>query len=262
MYRISTWLTAPALLALSFGANAGTVDLFDTDQAFLTDDTLSDGGESSSVAGGADILGGERDLFVELISSPDPTNVNASIGVSAGALRFSTDTQAAGHGQVQWDGPDGSNAIDFTGLGGVDLTEGGTVSAFRVDTIFADAGFEFVVTAFTDANTWTEISFSATGTPAPATTFIPFDAFTNAALCGAVNPAPGVNSITCAGGNTPVDLTNLGALVLDLDPDGESVSIDLTLDAVTTVPEPAVLGLLGAGLLAGGLVGFGRRRRA
>ena len=190
----------------------------------------------------------------------------ANIGVAGGVLDFSVDTLARGTGTVQWDGVDGSIALNPIGLQtagvGVDLTAGGTLGGFGVTTLFSDAGYEFLVNAFTDATHWTSISFSAHAVPAgpPVTSFIPFAGFTNPFLCGAVNPAPNVNSITCAPGNNVVDFTNLGALELIIDPNGGSIAVDLTLDQVTTVPEPSVLGLLGAGLLAGGIATRRARR--
>jgi len=266
VHSLTKVVAATALLGVSMGASAGIIDDFSTGQATLVDITVDGTYVSSSVgAGDPTILGGNRDIGVSLISSADPANINAEIGVSSvtGHLNFSVDTTATATGHVDWDGAANTDeTVDFTGLGGIDITAGGTLTAFKVDTIFADAGFEFVVTAWTDANNWTAISFSATGTAVPLTTFIPFSAFENVALCGAVNPAPGVNSITCGSGNTaPVDLSNLGALALDIDPNGGTVSIDLTLDSISTVPEPATVALFGTGLLlAGGLAGFRRRK--
>ncbi len=260
-------MVGTALLGMSMSANAAIIDLFTTDQAELSDGTVGGGGVSSSVSSGlGDILtgvgdaAGERDLFVELLDNDGVPTREATIGVAGGVLDFSVDSLAAGTGTVQWDGLDGSIALDPDGLGGVDLTAGGTLSGFGVTTLFSDAGYEFLVGAYTDATHWTEISFSASAVNSATTSFIPFSGFTNPFLCGAVNPAPGVNSITCSdavgapGGTQVVDFTNLGALEFVIDPNGGSTSIDLTLDQITTIPEPSVLGLMGAGLLAGGLV--------
>jgi len=258
-------VTAAALLTLSAGAQAGIIDLFSTDQANLSDATTGDGGLSSSVIGGLDILGGERDLYVELLSRDAATpGATADLGVAGGALTFSVDAIASGKGVVQWDGLDGSDALAYN-LGGIDLTDGGDLSAFSVETLFSDLGYEFVIGAYTDADNWTEITFSATAVNAPTTSEIAFSGFNNAFLCGAVNPVPGVKSIVCGDGGTshaaPVDFTNLGALQFIIDPLGGAVAVDLTLDSIRTVPEPSVLGLMGAGLLAGGLVGRARRKK-
>lgn len=255
-----------AVAVLSLSAQAATVDLFTTGQGPYVDNTPAAGDTApvitSGVGGsvnGADILGGNRDMFVSLIGNGGNTNREVSMGVNAGVLDFSVDTLAQGRGQIQWDGAANTDeTIDFTGLAGADLTDGGALNAFALDIVFSDGGFNFEVTAYTDADSWTRISFVSNAHPVPTTTFIPFAAFQTLALCGSVNPAPGVLSITCGTDGT-ANLANLGALVVDLDRFGGSTSIDLTLDNVRTVPEPGVLALVGAGLLAAGFAG--RRRK-
>lgn len=235
-------LSALLLFVLCFSsansfADPGDIDLFSLGQAQLIDSSPGDGGLSSSVGDGTDmtLLGGARDIYVELLTQ-DPANPNAKakLGVGGGALSLSISSLATGTGTVQWDGPDNSIALDPTGLGGIDLTGGGVVSEFDVTTLFSDQGFEFVITAWTDASHWTSISFVSSVVSVPTTSTIDFNGFTTPSLCGAVNPSPGVNSITCAPGDQPADFTNLGALELKIDPSGGTVSVDLTLDSITT----------------------------
>lgn len=250
-----TLAVAMAALMTSFGAQAAIVDLFTTDQAYLVDKTLADGGLSSSVSG-ANILGGERDLYVELFQSNDPANRNASIGVSASWLNFSVDALANGTGWVQWDGADNSIALDPIGLGGVDLTDGGVLTHFKVDTIFSDQGYEFWVEAYSSATAWSRIKLLSHAVALPTTSFIPFAGFFACGLGPGV--IPDVLGVECGAGG-PVDLTHLGALQVKIDPNGGTTSVDLSLDNVTTVPEPGVLGLLGIGLV--GLAAVSRRNR-
>lgn len=254
---------AIATAGLSAGAVAGptNIDLFDTDQAKLEDATTGDGGLTSSASTlGDDILGGERDIFVELLtkSASNPT-ATTSASVAGGAFSFSVDSLATGTATVQWDGLDGigghmTDNLDVTGLGGLDLS--GSAS-FEITTLFSDLGWEFVIGAYTSATEWTQISFAASNYTSATTSTIPLAAFENGALCGAINPAPGVNSVTCGAGT--VDWSNLGAMFFTIDPNGGTVSVDLTLDQVVTVPEPSTLGVLGLGLLA---LGASRRRKA
>jgi hypothetical protein len=254
--------------ALSSGANALALDLFTAAQGFYTDTTETAGDTDFVIASGvggstgtgiASILGGNRDMFVSLLESPDPDNVNATIGVSSagvGFLSFSVDADANARGQVQWDGgTDQTTAIDYTGLMGVDLSSFGNIA---VDILFSDAGFNFEITIFTDDDEFTRISFVSSAHASPTTTLIPLAAFADPTLCGDANPAPGVLLVTCGLGGE-ADLSNVGAIVLDLDRFGGSTSIDLRLDNITFVPEPGSVALLGAGLL--GLFGLGRRFR-
>lgn len=271
--KLKTLAVAFAAMTVSVGANAGIVDLFDDGDQFYSDNTKGDGGlagTTSQFPGApvsyATILGGNRDLIVEKLSDGGiPNNVNrkAEIGVAGGQFDFSTSTQTTGRGQIQWDGQndviegvDGSG-LNAVGLGGFDLTLGGTVDKFALGIIFSDAGFGFEVTAYTDAANWTKISLIATDHASPITTYIPFSAFENDFLCGIPNPAPGVVLITCGG--TGADLSNLGALVADIDPLGGTVAIDLTLDKVTTIPEPGALALVALGLIGAGV--FRRRSK-
>lgn len=272
-----------ALFALSFTVNAGTVDLFTTQQAIIKD--TADGGTGvDSTAGSAvdvTILGGFRDLNANAITGSVAGSLGTSIGVVTQApvgshLNFSNDAGVTGTGNIQWDGDDTAvghiSGLNETGLGGVDLTAGGTLNAFLLETISSDLGYEFTVTAYTSATQWTEISFLATaviddGTPELST--IDFAGFTTVGLCGQNTQPPlpaGVLSITCSdalgdpGGFNVVDLTNLGALDVNLNTGAGTVDIDLRLGSVTTIPEPTMLGLLGMAMLAGGLTRFTRRR--
>lgn len=264
MKQLLKYSSIAAAALLCFNANAGTVDLFSTSQALITDSTTGNGGLGSTVgAGDPTILGGNRDIFVELLTqSASAPASSAQISVLGGALSFSVGSLATGRAIVQWDGAtNGNEILDVTGLGGFDLTNSGGANGFRIDTLFSDLGFAFEIQAYTSATQFTIINFSSSGVAVPTSSFIPFAGFTNAAFCGAVNPVPGVNSITCGSGNTsPVNFASLGALALVVDPLGGSISVDLTLDSVTTVPEPGSVALVGAALL--GLFATKRRRDA
>ncbi|MFO7706510.1 MAG: PEP-CTERM sorting domain-containing protein [Halopseudomonas sp.] len=252
-----------AALSLSMGAKAEIIiDLFSTDQAQITDNSADDTvfAWSSVSTAGDDILGGERDLIINQIAQDGTTDpdINARLGVSSGRLAYSNDTGSKSIAEVQWDGDDGSADLDATGLNNVDLTMGGTLNAFLVETISSDADWNFEVWAYTDADNYTVISFAATEVKSgtgPVLSTISFDGFYACGLGPGV--VDGVNSVTCVG--TGVDLTNLGALRLVLNTgfgsQASAFDIDLRLGSITTIPEPGVLALMGMGLLAAGFAG-------
>ena len=274
-----------ALLGLSGVANSAelVIDLFSTDQG-LHLDLAADGdavGNAVSTAGG-DILGGERDLYVNQDRN-DGTSTFVSGGVSGGKFNFGVNPGAFGSGVVQWDGVDSagdtgtdasgntSDALSY-GLGSVNLS---VFDFFKVVTESSDLGFEFLVGLYTSATEFTEFTLRAHEvTPGfPVTSFLQLDTFAQSiffsgdALNGSLVPAgscdavggygtfvnPDVLNMTCGSAGV-VNLMDVNAIQLIIDPDAKGVNgngaIDLQLSSISaTVPEPSLLALLGLGML-------------
>lgn len=116
--RVRTALILAATLAGTVvPTSAVEIDDFSVGQGPLILAMCPDGPTSSSALGG---LGGERDI--ELSCSGTGT---ALVVVGSGFLDFSSDPPGSlPLAVVQWDGSDGSAALDATGLGGLDLTSG------------------------------------------------------------------------------------------------------------------------------------------
>jgi len=125
---------------------------------------VNDGGNCSFSDDAASVLGGTRGIF-------------ACIDSGAGMVTSETDTglqqfiftlnQADGSSGLNYD--DGGNL-----LGGVDVTDGGTNNAFRLDFVIADS-MATVTVAAADGNGKVGIFEFQFGPSGPASEFIPFD---------------------------------------------------------------------------------------
>lgn len=262
-----------AALAATFGygasAHAWIIDLFD-DPAKPGFQKVEDfdnaaGGVFNEYDGGATIIGGSRDLFVDAFAGAAgaPVNQGASLLVFDGVLRWSNDSGVGSTANVTWDGDDNSNTLayglnaNFVNQVGCPATGCDTIVA---DVISADVGFEFSIGVYTDASNYSILTAISLGVP-PQSNFAVFP-FAWWELADGNYVIDGFPFTITSLGN--VDFTNVGAFQLSLasltNSQGNPIEVDLAIDSITKVPEPGTLALLGIGMLAGGLTG--RRRMA
>lgn len=198
-------------------AAADTVDPFSTSQSTLA--ITSSVPIASSTVSGPDILGGERDLQIEMITPSDPDELRSQVTSDFLGLEYGVGIR--GVTRVLWDGPGGGfGAPNYTGLGGVDLTESGTQNAFLIDILFQDnQGAVLTITVYSDAGNSSIVSQTLPGGINNSTNLqIAFNSFS-------VNSGSGA------------DFTSVGIIMLEImsvDP-----ALDMRIDSFgTTGPPP------------------------
>jgi hypothetical protein len=135
--------------------------------------------------------------------------------------------------------------------------------AIVFDVVEADAGFDFEFGIFDNNGIASTLVGVSPGVEFPGGQFtVPFDVWLQ----------PNLTTGTIAGfdylilNNGEVDITNVGAMVLGLNVlsagNPATVNLDVSLDSITKVPEPASLALLGLGIAGLGAMNGRRRRKA
>jgi len=183
---------------------AGTIgqpiDSYDVTAQSVQASSLGPTSASSSVAA-SEALGGERDLFVELTSGTGRIELLAN-SFAPSVLTFASDPAAVGRRVVTWDGADGDGtALAASGLGGLDLTEGG-----------ANVGLRLVMGADQDNGVATLTVYTDAGNYSRATVPIPN---TGTGVAGAPLVIRLEEFVTGAG--TGADFANVGAVQLEIE---------------------------------------------
>ena len=211
------------------------IDLFTVGQVAADVANGGTGDSQSTATGIISILGGQRDINANALSgsitdadTPGECDVGDTCSVlipNGGTLRFDNETGVIGSAIIQWDGDDQDIALAPDGLGGFDMTAGGTASALNFEIIVADQAFVFTIEAYTDATHFMKYTIGSTLVELdfPQTRVIPYTVFETPAFCG--NPGatgdPQILAVEC-GSDGVADFTNLGALQVQLnvpDPD-------------------------------------------
>ena len=232
---VKTVITSLMLGSFSASANV-VVDLFSDNQGLLQ----VVGTSASSSAAGPDIIGGERDI--QVIAGNDVRAsaevLNGSLLIASSALNPQNPTADDMFSvEVQWDGLDNSSDLALPPAGLAPAVDFSTLSGFSA-TINSSDGAGFFAVTLHDTNNESAVlnlAFIPVSPLAPATFSIPFAFFTG------LNPA--------------LDLSSIAAVVLKLSSSGDT---DISVDAISAVPTPSSLAVLGLGLL--GFAGFARRK--
>jgi len=199
------------------GAGLWTIDSFDVNQF---DQAFGPVNSTSSSASGGGILGGTRDMTLSTTAGLPFQRLQGESNLgNTGFFSHSQDSTIIGSTLLEYDG--GSVGFNPTGLGGIDITNGGLVDQIGIRVSVNDLPVDIKLTAFTDGSNFSDFTLSL-----PGGIFSDTDFFINLA------------SFTTQGGSG-VDFTNLGALQLFID--GQLQGTDLIFDFLSsgqTVPEP------------------------
>ncbi len=145
-------------LAEAEGVDGLLIDDFDSTQMVTASPPLPSSGGSSLVDNS--VIGGERDMYVELTQGNDPFS-SVSLISALGLMRLNSDSEVTGNAKIIWDGVDGNAlSINHAGLGGLDLTQfnGNTMTGIALTSGADHPNAKIKMRIYTDANNWSEFT--------------------------------------------------------------------------------------------------------
>lgn len=205
-------------------ANSGGALVIDT---FATGQTVAQTGPGSSgttVDGpSSGLLGGERDVSLTITVGTGTLRADADLS-SAGAFSHAAAGRVRGTTTITYDGDDNdAQGLAPLGLGGVDLTAGGSDASVLVALPFADLGASVTLSVWSDATHCSQRSLPALAGTVPADGRALQFRFSDF-----------VPSVGCAGG---ANFSAAGAIVLTIDGTGVGAT-DLSLGQIATAADP------------------------
>ncbi|QDT11456.1 beta strand repeat-containing protein [Planctomycetes bacterium K23_9] len=228
---------SPRAITVTVGDAAGQslITIDDFDGTTQTVDAVSTGtNPNSSSVGDAAVIGGTRDLFVTVTSATGSATVSSNPGSNPGFLEINPSSTAAATYLFTYDGDNDATTLTANGLS-TDLTQGGNATAvqavlgFDIDPA-STANGTFGLTFHTDAANSTTYTFALPDTAGAPTAELLIRYNGAAELINGASTINAAISQTGAG----ADFTNIGAIQLALDSDGEA-AVDGIIDFLRAI---------------------------
>lgn len=255
---IAACTTAAAMfLSAPSGAAPLIIDDFTDTQPNVVDNTASAtaGSGETGFGTGPSILGGQRDIYLQLMSSAFGNDANTQINaLGDGTFSFNTGSGSTAMALIQYDGFDSAVSNDLSDTGnahglGADFSDH---DALAVEILQNDHEILSEIVFYSGTGNWQVHQFTkdvvTLGSP-----FIHVASFDNWA--GDCSGTGAVSGLACTSGSG-FDPAAISAVEVWIE--GASAN-DLTLGFIQ-VPEPATIGLMGLGMLGLGLARQRRRR--
>jgi large repetitive protein len=224
MEQVSTLI--PISVTAAQGVLGTPIDSFVTQQTVIGPFPVGTVANSSQAA--PEALGGERDLIGVMTAGSNIDSVMVTSG--NGRLAFDPSFGAVGTYTIVWDGPDGNGAVlNPVGLGGVDLTAGGTSTHVQMSIGVDKAGGVATLRIYSNANNWSQAVLNLADTTGQPDRDYLIDLQNDLQI----------------GGGSGANITSVGAVVLEIVAnasamDGQMTVIDTRGPSVFTADFPNV----------------------